>query len=147
MNDLCLAFVERCLGSYDIDSLLGLAATEQQQVLRELVQSLVLHPGFEVLQQFLTTSPLKASILSYLVDRIIVRVLEIQDAFRNFLIPLLAETPDAPIVGMIQSRSFYTRFDIALSVDAQYAPAIATYVSFASHPDMAVLSIKISLRI
>ncbi|KAI0042606.1 hypothetical protein FA95DRAFT_1610066 [Auriscalpium vulgare] len=165
MNDLCLAFVERCLASYDIDSLL--AATEQQQVRRELVQSLVLHPGFEVLQRLLTTSPLQASILSYLVDgvegldkglddeepifrstiirvlRIIVRVLEIQDAFLNILIPLLAEMPDAPIAGMVQPRSFYTRFDNALSFGAQYAPAIATYVSFASHPELALLSIKI----
>ncbi|KAI0063325.1 hypothetical protein BV25DRAFT_416650 [Artomyces pyxidatus] len=162
MNDLCLSFVERCLASYDLEALLSSA--EEHQIRRESVIPMLLHPGFEILHRLLTTSPLQASILMYLGDgvagfdkgfenqplfkstvirvlRIVHRVLEIQDAFLDVLVPLLAEMPDPPLAS--QPRSFYTRFDHALSFASHYVPTIATYVTYTSHPELALLSVKI----
>ncbi len=160
MNDLCLAFIERCLASYNVGILLTLA--EENHVRKEALKGLMAHPGFGVLQRILTTSPLQASLLAYLAEgvqgfdqsldddeplfsstiirilRIIHRVLEVQDVFLDVLVPLLAEIPNAT-----QPRSFYTRLDQALSFTSNYVPTIAAYVSFRSHPEVSLLSVKI----
>ena len=163
MNDLCLAFIERCLASYNVEILLTLA--EESQARRETLKSLITHPGFGVLQRILTTSPLQASLLAYLIDgvqgfdqnldddeplfrstiirilRIIHRVLEAQDLFLDVLVPLLAETPIAAHID--QPRSFYTRLDQALSFGSNFVPTIASYVAYHSHPEVPLLSVKI----
>ncbi|KAI0270638.1 nucleoporin Nup186/Nup192/Nup205 [Gloeopeniophorella convolvens] len=163
MNDLCLAFIERCLASYDVEWLLTLA--EESQVRKDSLKPLIVHPGFSVLQRLLTTSPLQTSLLAYLVDgvqgfdqgldddeplfrstvirllRIIHRVLEVQDVFLDVLVPLLADFPSATHVA--QPRSFYTRLDQALSFSSNYVPTIAAYVVYRSHPEVALLSVKI----
>ncbi|KAH9064457.1 nucleoporin Nup186/Nup192/Nup205 [Lactarius vividus] len=160
MNDLCLAFIERCLASYNVEILLTLA--EENHVRKEALKGLMAHPGFGVLQRILTTSPLQASLLAYLAEgvqgfdqglddeeplfsstiirilRIVHRVLEVQDVFLDVLVPLLAEIPNAT-----QPRSFYTRLDQALSFTSTYVPTIAAYVSFRSHPEVSLLSVKI----
>ncbi|KAH9982000.1 nucleoporin Nup186/Nup192/Nup205 [Russula compacta] len=163
MNDLCLAFIERCLASYNVEILLTLA--DESQARRETLKSLITHPGFGVLQRILTTSPLQASLLAYLIDgvqgfdqsldddeplfrstiirilRIIHRVLEAQDLFLDVLVPLLAETPIAAHID--QPRSFYTRLDQALSFGSNFVPTIASYVAYHSHPEVPLLSVKI----
>ena len=163
MNDLCLAFIERCLASYNVEILLTLA--EDNQVRREALKFLIMHPGFGVLQRILTSSPLQTSLLAYLVDgvqgfdqsldddeplfrstiirtlRIIHRVLEVQDVFLDVLVPLLAEIPTAAHIS--QPRSFYTRFDQALSFSSNYVPIVAVYVSYRTHPEVSLLSVKI----
>ena len=160
MNDLCLAFVERCLASYNVETLLTLA--EENHARKEALKGLVTHPGFGILQRILTSSPLQASLLAYLAEgvqgfdqglnddeplftstiirilRIIHRVLEVQDVFLDVLVPMLAEIPSAT-----QPRSFYTRLDQALSFTPNYVPTIAAYVSFRSHPEVSLLSVKI----
>jgi nuclear pore complex protein Nup205 len=163
MNDLCLAFIERCLASFNVEVLLTLA--EDNQTRKEALKSLMMHPGFGVLQRVLTTSPLQASLLAYLVDgvqgfdqnldvneplfrstiirilRIIHRVLEVQDVFLDVLVPLLAEIPAAAHIA--QPRSFYTRLDQALSFGSNFVQTIASYVTYRSHPEVSLLSVKI----
>ena len=163
MNDSCLAFIERCLASYNVETLLTLA--EENNARKEALKSLMMHPGFGVLQRILTTSPLQASLFAYLVDgvqgfdqnldsdeplfrrtiirilRVIHRVLEVQDVFLDVLVPLLAEIPIA--VHIAQPRSFYTRLDQALSFGSNFVPIIASYVTYRSHPEVSLLSVKI----
>jgi nuclear pore complex protein Nup205 len=119
------------------------------------------------MKRLLTNSPLQASVLSYLVEgvegfekdfaeeepyfrstiirvlRIVHRVLEIQDIFIDVLIPLLSEFDSAHIVGTVHARSYFTKFDQALSFGAQYVPAVAAYVAFPAHPELVLLSVKI----
>ena len=163
MNDLCLAFTERCLASFNVEVLLTPA--EDNQTRKEALKSLMMHPGFAILQRVLTTSPLQTSLLAYLVDgvqgfdqnldvdeplfrstiirilRIIHRVLEVQDVFLDVLVPLLAEIPAA--AHITEPRSFYTRLDQALSFGSNFVPTIASYVTYRSHPEVSLLSVKI----
>ncbi len=160
MNDLCLAFMERCLASYNVETLLTLS--EESHARKEAIKGLTTHPGFGVLQRILTSSPLQASLLAYLAEgvqgfdqnldddeplfsstiirllRIIHRVLEVQDVFLDVLVPLLPE-----ISSTAQSRPFYTRLDQALSFTSNYVPTIVAYVAFRSHPEVSLLSVKI----
>ena len=165
MNDLCLMLVERALAGWEIENLVR--ASEDGSLKREAVIPLLVHPGFEVLTRLLTNSPLQSTILSYIVDgiegferelpteepyflltiirvlRIIRRVLEIQDVFLDVLVPLLSEFDSAPFVGSIHSRSFYTRFDQALTYGTKYIPAIAAYVVYPAYPELVLLAVKI----
>lgn len=164
-NDLCLCFIERCLASYDLESLLS--SEDDVQLRGELIGPLLVHPGYDVLKRLLTNSPLQASVLSYLVEgvegfdrefadeepyfrstiirvlRIVLRVLEIQDIFIDVLIPLLSEFDSTPIIGAVHARSYFTKFDQALSFGPQYVPAVAAYVAFPGHPELVLLTVKI----
>jgi nuclear pore complex protein Nup205 len=164
-NDLCLCFIERALASFDLESLLR--ATEDAQLKGEAILSLLVHPGYEIVKRLLTNSPLQSSILSYVVEglegfekgfadeepyfcstiirvlRIALRVLEIQDIFLDVLLPLLYEVDSAPVIGTVHPRSYFTKFDQALSYGAQYVPALAAYVSYPAHPELVLLSVKI----
>ena len=165
MNDLCLKFVEGALAGWEIENLVR--GSEDGSLKRETVVPLLIHPGFEVLTRLLTNSPLQSTILSYIVDgiegferelpseepyflltiirilRIIHRVLEIQDVFLDVLVPILSEFDSAPFVGSVHSRSFYTRFDQALTYGTKYIPAIAAYVVYPAYPELVLLAIKI----
>ncbi|KAJ7778502.1 nucleoporin Nup186/Nup192/Nup205 [Mycena metata] len=164
-NDLCLCFIERALASFDLESLIR--ASDDSQLKGEAVVALLIHPGYEVVKRLLTNSPLQSSILTYVVEglagfekgladeepyfgstivrvlRIILRVLEIQDIFLDVLLPLLNEFDSAPLIGTVHPRSYFTKFDQALSYGAQFAPALAAYVSYPSHPELVLLSVKI----
>lgn len=164
-NDLCLCFIERSLASYDLESLLS--SEDDLRLGGGLIGPLLVHPGYDVMKRLLTNSPLQASVLSYLVEgvegfekdlaeeepyfrstiirvlRIVHRILEIQDIFMDILIPLLSEFDSAPIVGVVHTRSYYTKFDQALSFGPQYVPAVAAYVAFPAYPELVLLSVKI----
>jgi nuclear pore complex protein Nup205 len=165
MNDLCLKFVERALAGWEIETLVR--GSEDGSLKRETVIPLLIHPGFQVLTRLLTNSPLQSTILSYIVDgiegferdlpseepyflltlirvlRIIHRVLEIQDVFLDVLVPILSEFDSAPFVRSVHSRSFYTRFDQALTYGTKYIPAIAAYVVYPAYPELVLLAVKI----
>ncbi|KII84114.1 hypothetical protein PLICRDRAFT_702060 [Plicaturopsis crispa FD-325 SS-3] len=164
-NDLCLCFIERALASYDLESLVSTA--DDAQLKSEVIVPLLVHPGYDLVKRLLTATPLQASILSYVVDgvegfdkgfaeeehffestivrvlRIVQRLLDIQDIFIDVLIPLLSEFDSAPLVGTIYSRSYFTRFDQALSYGPQFVPAIAAYVAFPGHSELVLLAVKI----
>ncbi|KAF8183807.1 nucleoporin Nup186/Nup192/Nup205 [Mycena galopus ATCC 62051] len=164
-NDLCLCFIERALASFDLESLVR--TSDDSQLKTDAVVALLIHPGYEVVKRLLTNSPLQSSVLTYVVEglagfekgladeepyfgstivrvlRIILRVLEIQDIFLDVLLPLLHEFDSAPLIGTIHPRSYFTRFDQALSYSPQYAPALAAYVSYPTHPELVLLSVKI----
>jgi nuclear pore complex protein Nup205 len=166
MNDLCLCFVERCLAAYDLSALLALA--DSGPLTPELLQPFVTHPGHDVLKRILSNTPLSTLILSYVADgvdgfdrgfareeplfhstivrvlRIVLRVLEIQDAFLDVLVPLLAELDRT---GAASPRSAFTPLDQALSFTPQHAPALAAYAAFPEHPELALLSVQITHRL
>ncbi|KAK0463078.1 nucleoporin Nup186/Nup192/Nup205, partial [Desarmillaria tabescens] len=165
LNDLCLCFIERCLASFDLESLL--AAAENGQLKGDVLIPLLIHPGYDVMTRMLTSSGLQRSILSYLVEgvegfdkgfageehffastivrvlRIVQRVLEIQDIFLDVLIPLLSDFEGASSVGTIHPRSYFTKFDQSLSFGPQYAPALASYVVYPAYPELVLLSVRI----
>lgn len=165
MNDLSLAFVERVLASYDLETLLS--SPEDAPLQRETVARLLIHPGYDVMSRLLTNSPLQASLLSYLLDgvegfdkglaeqepffqstivramRIALRLLEIQDIFIDVLIPITSDFDSASFIDTIHPRSYFTRFDQALSFGSQYVPAIAAYVAYPSCPEIVHLAVKI----
>ncbi|KDQ54533.1 hypothetical protein JAAARDRAFT_38210 [Jaapia argillacea MUCL 33604] len=166
MDGLSLCFIERCLASYDLESLLAFANSESQ-LKGEVVVPLLVQPGYEIMKLMLTNSSLQETILKYVVDgvealdrgyaeeepyfrstivrvlRIVHRVLEIQDIFVDILIPLLSEFDSSAFVGTAYPRSYFTRLDQALSFGPQYVPALAAYVSFPAYPELVLLSIKI----
>ncbi|KAF9815688.1 hypothetical protein IEO21_04405 [Rhodonia placenta] len=164
-NDLCLSFMERCLASYDLESLV----TNVEELLPkgDALLQLATHPGYDIMKRILTPSPLQTSILSYLVDglegfdrgladeepffritmvrvlRIIHRVLEIQDIFLDVLIPLLSEANEPSTTGEIPPVSYFSRLDQALSYSPPYVPAVAAYVAYPAYPELVLLSVKI----
>ncbi|RDB19677.1 hypothetical protein Hypma_013316 [Hypsizygus marmoreus] len=164
-NDLCLAFIERAVASFDLESLVN--TPDGGSVKGDSLVHLLVHPGYDVMKRLLTQSSLQASVLSYIVEgvkgfekefadeepffrstivrvlRIVHRVLEIQDLFLDVLIPLLSEVDSAPIVGTVHSRSYFTRFNLALSFGPQYIPALAAYIAFPNQSELVLLSIKI----
>ncbi|KAJ7619541.1 nucleoporin Nup186/Nup192/Nup205 [Roridomyces roridus] len=165
-NDLCLCFIERALASFDLEGLVR--GMDEAQLKGETLHSLLLHPGYDIMKRLLTSSPLQNSILTYVVEglagfekglaeeelyfgrtitrvlRIILRVLEIQDIFLDVLLPLLHESEsNALLTGTLHPRTHFTKLDQALSYSPQYAPALAAYVSFPSHPELVLLSVKI----
>ncbi|KAJ3995979.1 nucleoporin Nup186/Nup192/Nup205 [Lentinula boryana] len=165
MNDLCLAFIERILASYDMESLL--ASTEEGSLKENSIVQFLVHPGYEVMKRMLTASNLQAVLLSYVVEgligfekgiaeeepffgstitrvlRIVHRVLEIQDIFLDVLVPLTSEFDSTPLIGTVHPRSYFSKIDQALSFGTQYVPAIAAYVAFSSHFEVVLLSVKI----
>ncbi|PWN52683.1 hypothetical protein IE53DRAFT_384865 [Violaceomyces palustris] len=118
----CLDFLERCLYSYDISSLLSVDESGNEAVSDPAVLTkLVSHPGFSVMKRLLTGTKLVREILAVLNPggggagfeavnsrraktiffassvrhslRIIQRVLRIQNVFLQVLIPTLVEAP------------------------------------------------------
>ncbi|KAI0651312.1 nucleoporin Nup186/Nup192/Nup205 [Trametes meyenii] len=165
MNDLCLCFIERSLASFDLESLV--TSIEELQPTKEAVVQLAIHPGFDLIKRLLTTSPLQASILSYLVQgldgfekglaeeepfyrttvvrvlRVIHRVLEVQDIFLDVFLPLLSELNEPALTGDVPPVSYFIRFDQALSFTPEYIPAIAAYICYPAYPELMLLSVKI----
>ncbi|RDX43688.1 hypothetical protein OH76DRAFT_1188692 [Lentinus brumalis] len=165
MNDLCLCFIERCLASFDLESLV--TSVEELQPSKEAVVQLAIHPGFELMRRLLTATPLQTSILSYVVEglngfetgvaqeepyyrttiirvlRIIHRVLEVQDIFLDVFLPILADLNEPALTGDIPPVSYFIRFDQALSFTPDYIPALAAYICYPSYPELMLLSVKI----
>ncbi|KAF9477995.1 hypothetical protein BDN70DRAFT_880524 [Pholiota conissans] len=165
INDLCLTFMERGLTSFQLETLVT-APDDAPLKLNDLAPYLV-HPGYDIMKRLLTTSPLQATILQYIVEglegfesgvadeepfykstitrvlRIVHRVLEIQDIFLDVFIPLLSDFDSAPFVGQVHTRSYFMRFDQALSFGPSYIPSLATYMAYPSHSELVLLSVKI----
>ena len=164
-NDLCLCFIERCLASYSLESLVS-PVEELQHKGAALIPFLV-HPGYDITKRILSSTPLQTTLLAYIVDgiegldkglaeeeyyfqttmvrvlRIILRVLEIQDIFLDILVPSLSEFDSSPLVGIVHTRSYFTRLDQALAFSALTVPAIVTYILYPQYPEMPLLSVKI----
>ena len=164
-NDLCLCFIEKSLASFNLESLV--AGPDDSSLSLESLIPILVHPGYDIIKRLLTDSQLRASILSYIVEglegfekgladedpffrntivrvlRIVLRVLKIQDIFLDVFIPLLSDFNSSSFVGQVQSRSYFTRIDQTLSFGAQYIPAVAAYMAYASHSELVLLSVKI----
>ena len=67
MADAALCFLERCLASFDLEALPGLAeeyALKGPEVLTPLLQ----HASFDVLSRILSETPLRATLIAYVVE-------------------------------------------------------------------------------
>ncbi|CAK5271461.1 unnamed protein product, partial [Mycena citricolor] len=162
INDLCLTFVERCLASFDVESLTLNSTAEN-------VLALLMHPGYDLLARLLTpNTAFHKSVMSYVLEglpgfdrafdeeepffastivrvmRIVLRVLEAQDVFLDVLVPLIQQLDPSTLSGhAVHPRSHYTRLDTAIGYTDNVAPALAAYVTtFHSHVELALLSVK-----
>ena len=164
-NDLCLCFIERCLASYSLESLVS--PVEELRYKGDALIPLLVHPGYEIMKRVLSSTPLQTTLLTYIVDgiegldkglaeeeyyfqttmirvlRIILRVLEIQDIFLDLLVPSLSDFDSSPFVGTVHTRSYFTPLDQVLTFSAQTVPAIVTYVLYPQYSEMPLLSVKI----
>ncbi|KAL1731452.1 nucleoporin Nup186/Nup192/Nup205 [Schizophyllum commune] len=165
INDLCLCFIERQLASFSPERLAEVG--EDATALRAIVENLVVHPGYELAVRLLSDTPLRTTILRYTVDgidglaselglepffctslirvvRIIQRILEIQDVFLDVLVPLLADAGDVRKVSAhVHPRSYYTRFDQALSFNVAYVPSLARCMAVPQYGELVLLALKI----
>lgn len=165
MNDLCLCFIERCLASFELESLI--AGSDDFSTKGDLLLQLAIHPGHDLMKRMLTPTALQNNIFSYIADgldgfdngladeepffrftitrvlRIVHRVLEIQDIFLDVFIPLLSNADGAAMFGPIHPVSYFIRLDQALLFSPEHVPAIATYVSYPAFPELALLGVKI----
>ncbi|KAL5524938.1 hypothetical protein ACEPAF_8807 [Sanghuangporus sanghuang] len=164
MADLALCFLERCLASYDLESLPSLAhefAVKGPEVLVPFVH----HPGFEVLCRILSETQLRTTLLTYVVEgveeiprqsvksrftnvilralRITERVLEIQDLFLDHFVPAISDFEDVTVAGTRISQSFLSKIDQGLSLDHRSIPALGSYVNCVTNPEIKYLAIKI----
>ncbi|KAF6749589.1 nucleoporin Nup186/Nup192/Nup205 [Ephemerocybe angulata] len=165
INDLCLSYVERALAGFDLESLVS--PVEEGPIRGEALVPLLIHPGFDIMTRLLSSTKLQQRLLAYLVDgldgfeknlaedepyfrntivrvlRIVLRVLDVQDIFLDVLLPLLTEFDSAAYIGQVHHRSYFTKFDQALSFSPQYAPAVAQYMEYSNHAELVLLSIRI----
>ncbi|KAF8878281.1 nucleoporin Nup186/Nup192/Nup205 [Gymnopilus junonius] len=168
-NDLCLNFIERSLASFNLETLVEVG--DESSLKPETLLPLFIHPGYEIMKRMLTNTPLQEIILSYIVDglggfekgladeepffrntiirvlRIVHRVLEVQDIFLDVFLPLLSDLNASSVVGQIHPRSYFTRFDQALSFGPQYIPGLAAYMSYPAHAELVLLSVKIITKL
>ncbi|PPQ71980.1 hypothetical protein CVT26_007136 [Gymnopilus dilepis] len=168
-NDLCLNFIERSLASFNLETLVEVA--DESSLKPETLLPLLIHPGYEIMKRMLTNTPLQATVLSYIVEglggfekgladeepffrntiirvlRVVHRVLELQDIFLDVFLPLLAGVNASSVVGQIHPRSYFTRFDQALTFGPQYIPGLAAYMSYPGHAELVLLSVKIVAKL
>ena len=164
MVEGALSFVERCLASYNLRSLLTIneeAMSRNPDVLR----SFQVHPGFELLVQLLTDSPLRSEIVDYIsqgvdalankaikssyFERVLLRVLrivhwvlEVQDLFIEMLLPLLAQFEDSASDLNFLASSIVS-FDQLLNWSPHLIIKIALCTSRTKLEESKLLAIKI----
>lgn len=117
VTEVCLAFVEKCLGSYDLGPFLASVAVGGQQSVGGInspLAHLILHPGFDILTRILSAGDLLDSILTIIIAgydaiaqnlagtplftqcmlrclRIVKRTLELQSPFLEVVLPTLGD--------------------------------------------------------
>jgi nuclear pore complex protein Nup205 len=157
------------LAGFNLESLI--TGPEDHSLSSESLIPILVHPGYDIIKRLLTDSPLRSSILSYVVEglegfekgladenpffrntivrvlRIVLRVLKIQDIFLDVFIPLLSNFNSSSFVGQVHSRSYFTRIDQALLFGPQYIPAVASYMAYPSHSELVLLSVKILAKL
>lgn len=163
MVEGALCFVERCLASYNLSSLL----THNEESIAKntaFLRSYQIHPGFELLLQLLTDSPLRTEITDYIgqgvealesgniknvyfervllrVLRIVLCVLEIQDLFIEMLLPLLAQAEGSSGLNFLSSSII--PFDQMLNWSSSLIIKIALCTTFAGLKETKLLAIKV----
>ncbi|KAF8525593.1 nucleoporin Nup186/Nup192/Nup205 [Hysterangium stoloniferum] len=164
MVDGSLCFVERCLASYNLRSLLSIGE-ETLTKSPEILRSFQIHPGFELLLQLLTDTPLRKEIVQYLehgvdalenktiknvyFERVLLRilrivhcVLDIQTLFIEILLPLLAQFEGS--TGNLNFLiSSVVPFDQLLNWTPTLVVKIALCTLYAEIEEIKLLSIRI----
>lgn len=164
MIEGALCFIERCLASYNLRALLSLTE-ETLNKNPEILRSYHTHPGFEILLQLLTDTPLRTEITDYInqgiealetgniknvyfervllrVLRIVLCVLEIQDLFIEMLLPLLTQVEGSS--GNINFlASSIVPFDQLLNWTPQLIIRIGLCTTVAGMDESKLLAIKI----
>ena len=164
MVESALGFVERCLASYNLRSLLSINEDTMNRN-PEILRSLQIHPGFELLVQLLTDSPLRSEIVDYIsqgvdalatkaiknayFERVLLRVLrivhcvlEVQDLFIEMLLPLLAQF-EGSASDLNFLASSIVPFDQCLNWSSHLIIKIAACTLHANLEESKLLAIKI----
>ncbi|KAG8931084.1 hypothetical protein FRC02_003259 [Tulasnella sp. 418] len=170
--DGCFTFLEKCLASYDLAVLETADASFKQgnaigSGLANIIVSLVIHPGFDVLRRLLVNeSPLRNQLFTFINEgynaiennlaqthyfnrsvrralKIVYRVLRTQGLFINGLLPFLSENPDLPGLGRVNVPHGILPLDQYLLWSPELVPQIGLYVNRTEDSEMMLLAINI----
>ena len=171
VTDACFAFVEKCLASFDLGPFLAWAAAGGRAPPGGMspVQHLVQHPGFDVLTRILGGSPLLETILTIVTAgydsirnnlaktplftrcmvrclRIIRRVLDVQSAFLEVVLPALSDSGMHLAQDKLARLKTLSPIDQSFLYHSEVVGQIALLVACEEDDAMALLAVEI-LRI
>ncbi|KDR77050.1 hypothetical protein GALMADRAFT_139075 [Galerina marginata CBS 339.88] len=109
-NNLCLNLVEWSLASSNLEALVD--GPDDSAMRQEVLIPLLIHPGYGLMERLLTDTPLQSSILalqmkSFFLNtiihvlRIVYCVVEIQNIFLDFFLPLLQDFHCSAFIGQV----------------------------------------------
>ncbi|GAA6005529.1 hypothetical protein JCM10207_005238 [Rhodosporidiobolus poonsookiae] len=165
VTDVCLAFVEKSLGAFDLGPFLAWAAGGSRQQTSPLAQ-LVLHPGFDVLSRILSSGPLLEAILTIVTAgyepirnnlagtplftscmlrclRILRRVLDLQAPFLEVALPALAESSVHIPQDKLSRLKTLSPLDQAFLYHSEVVIQIALLVACEEDDEIALLAVQI----
>lgn len=164
VKELCLQYVEKTLAGFPVDH--ARAAGERVRTMGpQVLTPWLTHPGFDIMVRLLSESKLRALVDDFLgvgmdkieqrtiktkyfgkcmlrVMRIVHRLLEIQSAFLDSLVPVLATFDASPIVGAKFSPHSLQPFDQHLLFNHILVERIAVGVLVPSE-EMQLLAVRI----
>ncbi|GAA5979980.1 hypothetical protein JCM10908_001488 [Rhodotorula pacifica] len=171
VTDACFPFVEKCLASFDLGPFLAWAANGARAPAGGLspLQHLVQHPGFDVLTRILGGTALLETILTIVTAghdsirnnlaktplftrcmvrclRIIRRVLDVQSAFLEVVLPALSDSSIHLAPEKLTRLKSLTPIDQSFLYHSEVVVQIALLVACEEDDEMALLAVEI-LRI
>jgi nuclear pore complex protein Nup205 len=169
MLDTSFAYLENCLASYSMEDLYQPEMRDNTLGTQSLMGRYFTHPGFGVLHEMLTDSPLIHAVLAYVhqgtlhmesqtsnsspinplfqntmlrVMRIIHRVLDIQTPFLEVFAPVAAELDTKSILGSQFSVSLLTGLDQRLVWSPGRVVSIALCAVYGRQSELVLMSIR-----
>ncbi|BGP12970.1 hypothetical protein JCM10213_006609 [Rhodosporidiobolus nylandii] len=165
VTDVCLAFVEKTLASFDLGPFLAWAAGSGRQQTSPLAQ-LVLHPGFDILSRLLSGGPLLESVLTVVTAgydsirnnlagtplftrcmlrclRIIRRTLDLQAPFLEVALPALAESTVHIPQDKLSRLKALSPLDQSFLYHSEVVVQIALLVACEEDDEIALLAVQI----
>ncbi|KAG8875052.1 hypothetical protein FRB98_008117 [Tulasnella sp. 332] len=163
-------FVENCLESYELPSMLSMdlsPASLKNAATASTIAALCAHPGFDLLSRVLTTeSPFRQTLFDYVraaygaierdeirtpyfisavrrVLKILYRVLQIQTPFIDVLLPLLGQNPDIQGLTRTSPPRGILQLEQYLIWSPELVPQIGQYVNRTEDPEMMLLAVHI----
>lgn len=169
VTDVCLAFVEKCLASFDLGPFLAWAAAGGQRATSGASSPfahLVIHPGFDMLSRLLSASPLLESVLTIVIAgydairnnlagtplftncmlrclRILHRTLELQEPFLEVVLPWLAESSVPIPQDKLNRLKNAVPVDQSLLYQSEAVIQIALLISCEEEDEIALLAVQI----
>ncbi|BGP04990.1 hypothetical protein JCM10049v2_000792 [Rhodotorula toruloides] len=169
VTDVCLAFVERCLASFDLGPFLAWVANGGRSTAAgglSPLQHLAQHPGFDILSRILGSTPLLETILTIVTAgydsirnnlagtplftrcmlrclRIIRRTLDIQAPFLEVALPALADSNVHIPQDILARLKALTPVDQSFLYHSEVIVQIALLVACEEDDEIALLAVQI----